>query len=415
MSPILPNPSVLRCELVSLATEPVPVGVPQSASLVDSARHGFEMNWVDAGPVSAQVVEGQFLGYRADDVLVDPSMSLHDGVLALSALGPVAVSFTAWPVNTHGEHRHSVPVWDIGVEETHEFIANGIVVHNCMKDTSNPIDGWLDPAFIEQKKREIPAEMWRVEYELGEPSIGNRAMDSEAVERTFSLPTDTIRQKVAKDYEEYQFELPRQDREYVISADWAQAKDFTVITVTDCTYLPTQVVYWLKMRRRPYPVMIGKFNKLMKAYNAEGIHDATGLGAVVADYVDRRARGFQMVGAQRDNMLSEYISAVENDRIRAPRINSFYKSHLYTSVEMVYSRAKEFHLPDDVCSMALGWRQVSKRAVPAIPQAIKGTNDPTWIEKEMQENHDAQRKDGGWVIGGVQNKSETVSEFDLMV
>ena len=38
------------------------------------------------------------------------------------------------------------------------------------------------------------------------------------------------------------------------------------------------------MRRRPYPVMIGEFNKLMKEYNAEGIHDATGLGAVVADY-----------------------------------------------------------------------------------------------------------------------------------
>ena len=34
-----------------------------------------------------------------------------------------------------------------------------------------------------RSSREIPAEMWRVEYDLGEPSIGNRAIDSEAVER----------------------------------------------------------------------------------------------------------------------------------------------------------------------------------------------------------------------------------------
>src|SRR3954471_2111095 len=88
----------------------------------------------------------------------------------------------------------------------------------CFRETSNPVDGWLDPEFIEEKKRQIPAEMWRVEYELGEPSIGNRAFDSEAVERMFSLdPEEHVKKKLTKDFLEYQFEVPRQDREYVIS------------------------------------------------------------------------------------------------------------------------------------------------------------------------------------------------------
>ena len=52
--------------------------------------------------------------------------------------------------------------------------------------------------------------MWRVEYELGEPSIGNRAFDSEAVEQMFSLPKDpTLKEKVAKDFMEIQWEAPR--------------------------------------------------------------------------------------------------------------------------------------------------------------------------------------------------------------
>ena len=286
----------------------------------------------------------------------------------------------------------------------------------CYRDTSNPIDGWLDQQTIDEKKREIPAEMWRVEYDLGEPSIGNRAIDSDAVERMFSLPETSVKQKVSKDYEEYQFEQPRTDAEYVIGADWAQSNDFTVITVANVTRFPVTVAYWLRMRRRPYPVMIGEFNKLMKIYNAEGIHDATGLGAVVADYVDRRARGFQMVGAKRDDMLSEYISSIENDRWQVPRISTFYKHHLYASVEMIYARGKEFHLPDEICSMALVWRQISKRAIPASPMVIVGGNDPTWIETEMKKNRDAQRKPGNWTVGSVQNKNDQVAEeYNLIV
>ena len=215
----------------------------------------------------------------------------------------------------------------------------------CYKDTSNPIDGWLDQETIEQKRREIPAEMWRVEYDLGEPSIGNRAIDSDAVERMFSLPETTLRQKVTKEWQEYRFEDPKQDREYVIGADWAQSKDWTVITVADVTGCPVKVVHWLRMRRHPYPVMIGQFNKLMKEYNAEGIHDATGLGAVVADYIDRRARGFLMPGEQRDNMLSEYISAMENDKWLAPRIPVFYRNHLYSSVDSCTRGARSSTCP----------------------------------------------------------------------
>ena len=286
----------------------------------------------------------------------------------------------------------------------------------CYKDTSNPIDGWLEQETIDQKRREIPAEMWRVEYDLGEPSIGSRAIDSDSVERMFDLPEEAIQQSVSKERQVYRFENPRGDAEYVIGADWAKEKDWTVITVADVTRFPCRVVHWSRMRRLPYPVMIGEFNRLMKEYNAEGIHDATGLGGVVADYIDRRARGFLMTGAQRDNMLSEYVSSIENGRWKAPRVPVFYKAHLYASVDMLYARGKEFHLPDEICSMALCYRLVSKRAIPAIPILVAGDHGPTWIETEMAENRDAKRDVGAWVVGGVHNKSqETLAELDLTV
>jgi len=162
--------------------------------------------------------------------------------------------------------------------------------------------------------------------------------------------------------------------------------------------------------------MIKAFNDLMKKYHAEAIHDATGLGGVVADYLDMRARGFLMTGAQRDNMLSEYVSAVENDKFRAPRINSFYKAHLYASVEQLYSRGKEFHLPDEVCSMALAWKMISNRAMAAEPVVLKSNSDPNWMDKEMQENHASNRTESSWTVGEVVNKSQQAEqEFTLLV
>lgn len=292
----------------------------------------------------------------------------------------------------------------------------------CFRDTSNPIDGWLDPEFIEQKKREIPAEMWRVEYELGEPSIGNRAIDSDAVKKMFDIPMpkkeDMPVNKIGKDYEEYQFEKYTHSQDYVIGADWAKAQDFTVISVFDVTTLPAKLVYFCKMRRRPYPVMVGKYNTVMRRFHAEGIHDATGLGGVIEDYIDERAYGFLMTGAKRDDMLSNYVNAVEKGVVKSPMIESAYKSTLYCSVEDLFARGKDYHLPDDVCSMALAWHLVHRRVGTVGPEVLEFINDPNWIEKEIANNkqHDlSNQKKSPWNVGQVERKRDDSDDSDSLL
>lgn len=254
----------------------------------------------------------------------------------------------------------------------------------CYRDTLYARDGWLSEEFVEQKKREVSRERWRVEYELGEPSIGNRAFDSESIEKTFSL-TAPKPDKETREYQEYTLEEYKLDRDYVIAADWAQAIDWTVITVWDVTTEPIRCVKYIRMNRRPYPFMIGKFNELQKKYNAEGIHDATGLGRVVSDLIDGRARNFVMAGRERDNMLSEYVSGVENDKIRAMRINTFYKEHLYASVEDLYARGKDFHLPDSVCSAALAWKLVSYKFPVVAPYGLP-KSDLNFMSQHVEHN-----------------------------
>lgn len=234
----------------------------------------------------------------------------------------------------------------------------------CYRESMNPVDGWLTEETVAAKKAQIPAEMWRVEYELGEPSIGNRAFDADAVEQTFAAEFDKERLiacEEQKDYELYTFAKPTRDGVYIVSADWAKEQDYTVIAVTRVDRDPIELVHWVRVNRRPYPFMIGLFNKAIETYNpAAAIHDGTGVGNAVNDYLDIRARGFLMTGAQRANMLTEYVNAVERGRFLFPKIPSAYIAHKYAQVGDLYQTGQQYHLPDEVCALALSWRSAQR-------------------------------------------------------
>jgi hypothetical protein len=402
----------------------------KATGVVDGLRDDFQMAGVDTGSVATQVVDGQVVGNGSVDLHPYPAVGEIDTLSGdETSVGLVPVSVLTDAVGpgdavvgrkidgyTFAEDEvvrvtHTgmvLPTWDLTVDGSPEYVAEGILVHNtfehkyrefqekglpirtwCYKDTANPIDGWLSQETIEQKKREIPKEMWRVEYELGEPSIGNRAFDTDKVEETFSLPLEPIESEVKDRYERYVFEKPVGDGVYVVAADWAKEQDYTVITVMRVDRQPHTLVYYQRMNRRPYPVMISDFNKVIEEYNAEAIHDATGLGNVVNDYIDVRARKFIMSGEKRSNMLTEYVGAVERNYFTLPQIPSLYSEMKYCRTGDLYSNTKDYHLPDTVCSMALAWHLAKRHSGygPAIT-VTKGREKNLRYEKhfEMPDN-----------------------------
>lgn len=267
-------------------------------------------------------------------------------------------------------------------EVRRRFEENGNpIVQWCYLCSANEIDGWLTQETIDQKKREIPAEMWRTEYELGEPAIGNRAFNPEAVDAMFDKEPEPLREKVAKDFEEYTFAEYQRDGYYVAAADWGKEQDYTVISVWRGDRDPFELVYYMRVNRRPYPQMIGWFNDVIQRYDADAIHDGTGLGNVVNDYVDVRARSFLMTGANRANMLSEYVNAVEKGRVKAPRIKTAYLAHKYAQVGDLYSNSQAFHLPDEVCSFSLAFKTMNHGGKAVGPVTVPRDNEPSKLEQ----------------------------------
>ena len=315
---------------------------------------------------------------------------------------PYTVLCSTWQ-NSDGTFAH----------KKREFEEKGLPIKTwCYRESANPVDGWLSEETIANKKREIPAEMWRVEYELGEPSIGNRAFDSDAIESTFAAPMEPIKRQESKDYEEFTFAEYDRNGQYVAGADWAKEQDFTVISVIRVDKHPYTMVYWLRLKRRPYPIMIGMFNEAIQKYNAQAIHDSTGLGNVVGDYLDSRARGFTMTGEKRAAMLSRYVSAVERGDFLLPKIPTAYLAHKYARYGDLYENTKDYHLPDEVCALALANYHAHKNGLAVAPAEVPKTKEPNKYERVFESHAQESTYD---VLGGVKIKTDDTDAISLLV
>lgn len=252
----------------------------------------------------------------------------------------------------------------------------------CWKETSNPVDGWLTEEEVNRKREEIPKHMWEAEYDLQEPSFEGRAIDEAAVERMFD---PNLGYSAADEGKYIEIHPPREDRDYVTGVDWAKSKDYTVIWTFDATVEPWVTVAFERIRRRPWPQMVDRLNKRWARYGGKVAHDATGIGSVVNDYIvfpeGARARDLIpviMAGRARNDMITNYVSAVERHELSAPRLQWVYEEHKFVTPDDLYNGSTSAHLPDSVAAGALArslhntWKRI---AVP-VDTSMKREKSP---------------------------------------
>lgn len=240
--------------------------------------------------------------------------------------------------------------------------------------------GWLLPSEVARKRTEVTATMWNVEFDLQEPSPEGRAIQPEKVKAMFKAELGEFEghngeyieieppmlvcrecgheQKKGNKCEECNDKI--ESALYSTGADWAKKQDWTVIPTLRYDVNPARVVAFERCGRLPWPVMVSKFNDRLIRYPGRGVHDGTGLGDVVNDYLKTRSVSFIMVGRARSDLLSNYIAAVERNEIESPEIKFMHDEHKYASVDDVYGSG---HLPDTIASMALAHHGTRRRGV----------------------------------------------------
>ncbi len=232
----------------------------------------------------------------------------------------------------------------------------------CYKETLAP-HGWLTKAEVDRKRAQMTAGMWENEVELQEPSPESRAIMPAAVSAMFKRELGEFAGE-ARQYIE--IEAPRPDEEYATGADWARDVNWTIIwtlrkgkLVTNKdgskTKVPARFVAFERLGREPYPAMVGRFEYQVKRFGSNAAHDNTGLGKVVEDLLAVRAIPFVMVGRQRQDLLSNYIGAIEKGEIEAPFVRYAESEHRLASRADVYQSGDAHHLPDTISAGALAW------------------------------------------------------------
>ena len=252
----------------------------------------------------------------------------------------------------------------------------------CYKESSNTIDGWLKDDEIERKRSEIPISMWKAEYDLQEPSFEGRAIDESALERMFD-PKYGVAQGAEGKYIE--IHPPQDNLDYITGVDWAKSRDFTVIWTWDATCDPWRAVAFERIQRRPWPAMVARLNMRLERYGGKVAHDATGIGSVVDDYIvvprgmrPQDVRGVVMAGRARSDMITNYVSAIEQGLLKAPRIISAYDEHRFATPDDLYNGTSTSHLPDTIAAGALAWslRNTWKRQVAPVNVSMTKPKSP---------------------------------------
>ncbi len=232
----------------------------------------------------------------------------------------------------------------------------------CWRETLRTADnpeGWLDPGEVERKRGEVPDEMWLTEYDLQEPSVEGRAINTDAVEAAFSADRGQFAGAAG---EVIVLENPDPESLYVTGADWGRKRDWTIIAtfkIVSRSPLRLRCVAWQREGRTAWPEMIAWYNRRLATYGGGGAHDGTGLGDVIEGYVDAPAsvqnQGVVLVGQRRREIFSAYTVGMEKGEVEYPRIDYAYREHLYCRVDDLYREGETFHPPDTFVAGALAY------------------------------------------------------------
>lgn len=240
-------------------------------------------------------------------------------------------------------------------------VQNWPVFEWCYRENLEP-HGWLSMGEVARKRAILTVAMWDTEIELQEPSSEGRAFDTAKVEVAF-----VQRVPASVDKELVIIEPPDPEGQYGHGSDWAKKKNHSVTVTMRKDVTPVRVVAIRREQKKPWPDMVANAEKQVLMYGGTWVHDNTGLGQVVHDLISGvDAEAFDMVGRQRAELLSEYISSVEHGELEWPRDDSAvplaaaYAEHKYATREDIYKGSKDgsgkHHLPDIISAGAFAWR-----------------------------------------------------------
>jgi hypothetical protein len=336
----------ISTELYQKKNAPIHMWIGKPLATISRFRWGNSIQALLASQTSARGPHPQRL--RLDEVDEMP-LKLFDAAMGQPMAKKNDDGEIIVPAQTTVSSTHHNPDGTM-TEVLRRAIDKGWLVHEWgYQETSATPDGWLLPIEVEEKRRDTSTAMWQVEYDLQEPTSENRAIMIECLDKMFTKELGEYKGSVG---EYIEIEKPVKGARYATGADWAKTQDFTVISTWRVDEYPYRLVAFERQQRKPWPAMVGRYERRLRRFRGKAQHDMTGLGSVIEDYTTAPGRGVIMVGGRRKALFSNYIAAIEDGAFLAPYIEWVYNEHKYCGTDDLYGAG---HPPDSIVSGALAY------------------------------------------------------------
>lgn len=319
-------------------------------------------------------------------------------------------------------------VYDIAVRNHHNFIANGIVVHNCdlaewghiettrglpTEDVTRPDarthilyastyhvyngtmsrlikelrakgfpvfswcvfeqmeenGGFITRRYLADKMRTYSKIKWDIEYMNNGPIAGVPILDPAMLAHRFDPTYGSVPGLPNVPWE--LTDTPSKMTRHYHGIDWAKAEHWTVFDTLIRADKGFQQAAWYRTGRKPWPEISRDAARHVHRFLGPVAHDATGVGAAMDDWlVEHRVPRSRISGInwRKTTLIKEmataYVGALQSGEIVGPDIEFAKSEHEYLTEAMLYD---DDHCPDSVAAAMMAYwmaRQSNRRTSP---------------------------------------------------
>lgn len=322
----------------------------------------------------------------------------------------------------------TAPVYDVALRHTHNFIANGIVVHNCdlaewghietsrglpTEDVTRPDarthilyastyhvyngtmsrlikelrakgfpvfswcvfeqmednGGFITRRYLADKMRTMGKIKWDIEYMNNGPIAGVPILDPAMLAHRFDPAYGSVPGLPNIPWE--LTDTPSKMTRHYHGIDWAKAEHWTVFDTLIRADKGFQQAAWYRTGRKPWPDISRDAARHVHRFLGPVAHDATGVGAAMDDWlVEHRVPRSRISGInwRKTTLIKEmataYVGALQSGEIVGPDIEFAKSEHEYLTEAMLYD---DDHCPDSVAAAMMAYwmaRQSNRRTSP---------------------------------------------------
>lgn len=328
----------------------------------------------------------------------------------------------------------TAPVYDVALRHTHNFVANGIVVHNCdladfrhietarglptedltrpdvrthilyastyhiyngtmsklikeLRGKGFPVFAWcvfeqleenggfITRRYLADKMRTLGKIKWDIEYMNNGPIAGIPILDAEMLNHRYDTSLGYVPGLPNIPWE--LTDTPSKMTRHYHGIDWAKAEHWTVFDTLIRAEKGFQQGAWYRTGRKPWPDISRDAARHIHRFLGPVAHDATGVGAAMDDWlVEHRVPRSRIMGVnwRKTTLIKEmataYVGALQSGDIVGPSIEFARSEHEYLTEAMLYD---DEHCPDSVAAAMMAYwvaRQNNRRTSPR-PMRIK--------------------------------------------